>query len=288
MSNSRFANQTLAIFGVGLLGGSLGAAVKQRTLFGRVIGVGRNPARMLAAQAAGLIDEVAADDVAAIAEADVAVFCTPVNEIARQIRQIARRAKPGCVMTDVGSTKAAICRDLFDLADGPSCFVGSHPLAGSEKQGFEAADANLFEHRLCVISPLAGNPASAIETVESLWSLVGMRLKRMSADEHDEAVARTSHVPHLVASALAGCLPPGLRELTASGFRDTTRIASGDPELWTQILLSNSDPVLAGIDEAAEQLDAFRRAIRSQDRRELLRLLELGKTTRDALRPVGE
>jgi prephenate dehydrogenase len=156
-------------------------------------------------------------------------------------------------------------------------------LAGSEQNGWEHGDAELFEGRVCVVTPDASTRPDVLERVEDFWRTLGMRLVRMSPEEHDRALAVTSHVPHVVAAALAVQLTDELRDLAATGFRDTTRIAAGDPELWTAILLANADSVSAGIDRVMEQLAAFRAVIASGDESGLLRLLKIARERRDLL-----
>jgi prephenate dehydrogenase len=275
--------ETLAIVGVGLIGGSLGAAVKQRRLAQRVIGVGRHPERLKEAQRRGLIDETEGDLGRAAARASFLVFCTPVDQIAAQVRLAQAHAQPGTCCTDAGSVKGALCAALADLASGPCVFVGAHPLAGSEKSGFEHANPQLFQERTCVLTPLPEHDPQSVERVEQFWRGVGMRVRRMTPQAHDAALAWTSHVPHVVAAALAAALRDEHRSLTATGFRDTTRIAAGDPQLWTAILLQNAEAVLAALDGVAQELSAFRAAIAHRDAAALNSLLQTAKTHRDAL-----
>ncbi len=275
---------TLAIVGVGLLGGSVALAAKQRGLYRHVIGIGRNAQRLQAAVDAGVIDS-SATDIAAVEPAwDLVVVGTPVDRIVDDVRAIAERSRPGTLITDVGSVKGAICRDLATgLPDGVQ-FVGSHPLAGSEKRGFEVATPELFDGRVCVVTSAVSSNAAAVQRTVSFWETLGSRVVRMEPDAHDVALATTSHVPHVVAAALAAALPESERDLAATGFRDTTRIASGDPDLWVAILLENAAAVEASFDRFGAALDAFREAIRKGDAGELKKHLELAKRSRDVLK----
>jgi prephenate dehydrogenase len=275
--------QCLAIVGVGLIGGSLAAAVKRRGLVPHVIGVGRDRGRLEPARASGLIDSCTADLAAAAREADLIVFCTPVDRIAEGVRAAAAACRPGTLLTDAGSTKQLLCEAVAGSLPSGVEFVGSHPLAGSEKQGFEYADAGLFEGRLCVVTPTAHTSRATVERTTSFWKRIGMRVVEMSPADHDAAVAETSHLPHLVAAALASTLSDNRRELAASGFRDTTRIAAGDPHLWTAILLHNADAVLASLDRFGTSIDDFRAALVGRDAESLRQLLEAGKRRRDRL-----
>lgn len=279
--------QTVVIVGVGLIGGSLAAAIKIRNVAQTVIGVGRDAARIEAARACGLIDEAATDVTAVVGRADLVFFCTPVDRIAKDVR-LAELAltgstqkstgNPNTLFTDVGSVKEAICTDLVDVPR----FIGSHPIAGSHHQGFEAADPQLFEGRMCVLTPLKHLPEQ-VDRLERFWSAVGMRTVRMSPSAHDHSLAMTSHLPHVVAAALASTLTTENRSLTGTGFRDTTRVAAGDPDLWTGILLNNANSILNGLDDLERQLSAFRNALSAQDADAIKKLLKAGQLSRTAL-----
>ncbi|MCS7045157.1 MAG: prephenate dehydrogenase/arogenate dehydrogenase family protein [Gemmataceae bacterium] len=274
----------LTIVGVGLIGGSIGLAVKRRGLARRVRGLGRTPATLDKARSLGAIDEIHLEPAAALRDAELVVFCTPVDQIADQAVRFASLCPPQTIFTDAGSTKALIVERLErDLpAPGP-LFVGSHPLAGSEKRGPEFADPDLFQGRCTVVTPTARTAPTALATVQQFWERLGSWVRLMPPREHDRALAVTSHVPHLVAAALATTLPPAWRELTATGFRDTTRIAAGDPGLWTAIFRHNRAAVLAGLEAVAAQLTDFRRALEADDGAALTRLLTQAKEVRDAL-----
>src|SRR5262245_19610456 len=224
--------RTLTIVGVGLIGGSVGLAAKRRGLAERVLGAGRQRASLDRALALGAIDEGLLDLSAAVHRADLAVFCTPVDGIAAQVLAAAPGCAAGTLLTDAGSTKAAIVRGVEGRLPDGVAFVGSHPLAGSEKRGPEHADPDLFLGRLAVVTQTPRTDPAALERTAAFWRALGSRVRVMSPEEHDRALALTSHLPHLMAAALAGVLPPELHELTAGGFRDTTRVAAGEPSLW--------------------------------------------------------
>lgn len=271
--NSLPLEQTVVIVGVGLIGGSLAAALRCRKVAHSVIGVGRDLARLQKAQQAGLIDEVSTDLAAVATKADAIVFCTPVERVVDGVREAAAHVRPGTLLTDAGSVKQPIC-DALSSVPG---FVGSHPIAGSHRQGFEAADGMLFEGRLCVVTPTDSADPSLVSRAERLWQAVGMRTVRMTAADHDRSLAMTSHLPHVVASALASTLTDANRPLTGTGFRDTTRIAAGDPGLWTGILLQNAQQVIAGIEAVQQQLDEYKRALAAGDGAQVQRLLNEGR-----------
>ncbi len=276
------AYDSIAIVGVGLIGGSIAAAVKRRRLARRVVGIGRNRERLDAARASGLVDVVSVS-MAASEQSELVIVCTPVGRIAADVREIAARSRCGSTVTDAGSVKGAICADLAAGLPGGVSFVGSHPLAGSEKTGWEHADAVLFQDRLCVVTPCPNDCSAAAPFVESFWQAIGMRTKRMSPDEHDRVLALTSHLPHAAAAALASLLSEDLGDFTGSGFRDTTRIAAGDPNIWTGIFLQNARHVDEHIGSLVARLTQFRELIASQDEAGLRAWLAAAKQHRDRL-----
>jgi prephenate dehydrogenase len=274
---------TLTIIGVGLLGGSIGLAARRRGVAERVLGTGRNQAGLDRARELGVIDAGTLDMTAAVRQAEIAVFCTPVDRIPEQILEAAAVCKPGTLLTDVGSTKGVIVKRLDGRLPPGVAFVGSHPLAGSEKRGPEFADADLFQDRLTVVTPTPRTDPKAVETITAFWQALGSRVRIMTPKAHDDAVAMTSHLPHLVASALASILPEELHDLTATGFRDTTRVASGDPSLWTAIFCQNRVAVLHALNQLKNYIGRFRRALEADDPQAIDALLTQAKKVRDAL-----
>lgn len=275
--------KTIGIIGVGLLGGSIAAAARQRKLTGTILGAGRNPARMRAAQHSGLLDRGTTNIAETAAESDLIIVCTPVNYITQFIQIVAKNCRPGTIITDVGSTKQKICEDLYGNLPEGITFVASHPLAGSEKTGFEFADPDLFQNRPCVITPDDSLPLDAVAQIKQFWEALGMHVLETSPQKHDQILAETSHLPHVVASALALSLTEENRNFTSTGFRDTTRIAAGDPALWVEILLNNRAAVVNSIDKYTHSLLRLREAIINHDENQLRQLLEDGKKNHDAL-----
>ncbi|HVK12331.1 MAG TPA: prephenate dehydrogenase [Gemmataceae bacterium] len=273
---------SLAIVGVGLIGGSVGLAAKARGAARHVVGIGRNAESLERAKTLGAIDEFTTDLVG-VRSADLVVVCSPVDLIAKQVLDAARHAKPGAIFTDAGSTKANIVRDVDRELPGGVRFVGTHPLAGSEKQGADNARADLFAGRVCVLTPSAKTDPAAAERVHLFWQTLGMVVKRLTPEEHDLALATTSHLPHFVAALLAGSLPEQWRAFTATGFRDTTRIAAGDPGLWTAIARENAVALAYTLDQFAGRLHELRTAVLNQDGDTLTRILADAKKVRDAL-----
>ncbi|NLF71975.1 MAG: prephenate dehydrogenase/arogenate dehydrogenase family protein [Candidatus Anammoximicrobium sp.] len=274
---------TVAIIGVGLIGGSIGLALRQRALARTVVGIGRTASRLRVAEESGAVSRVTTDVRQGVADAELIVVCTPVGHIADHVQQVSRVCRADALITDAGSTKGEICRALAVGLAGGGVFVGSHPLAGSEKSGPEFADPNLFEGCVTVVTAAETASERRVAQVESFWQSLGSRVLRMSPDEHDRAVAEISHLPHLLASALAAAADPQDLILAARGWQDTTRLAAGDVELWRQILSENRRHVLQSLDKFGKVLSKFRQALEGNDPAELVRLLQLGKSNRDSV-----
>jgi cyclohexadieny/prephenate dehydrogenase len=274
---------TLAIVGVGLIGGSVALAARRRGVAARIVGFDQRPAALDRALHDDLLDEGHEQLSRAVAEADLVLFCTPVDCIAAQAIEAAGHCRPGTLLTDVGSTKAAIVRAVHGRLPAGIEFVGSHPLAGSEKHGPAHAAANLLEDRLVLVTPAEDTSDKALSMIRAFWTSLGARVQTMSADEHDRALALTSHLPHLLSSALAGILPSEWYDLTATGFRDTTRLASGQPALWSAIFRANQGHLLAALDRLQQQLQHFRDALLQDNPTALETLLQQGKQVRDDL-----
>lgn len=272
---------TLGIAGVGLIGGSIAAAVKARGLFDRIIGFGRSVDRLEAAKRAGMIDDFDVDYERYGGRLDLFVSCLPVERIAESVRDAASHMRAGSVATDAGSVKQSLC-EAVGLKPAPGVtFVGSHPLAGSEKQGFEYADAELFVGRMCVLTPCGGEGAEAVERVAGFWRSLGSDVAFLSPREHDAILARTSHLPHVAAAAVAGGLADGYARFAAGGFRDTTRIASGDPDLWAGILLANREAVCEALGEFIGRCKAMQKSLNGGDVESLREMLTDAKGRRD-------
>jgi prephenate dehydrogenase len=277
---------TLAIIGVGLIGGSLGLAVRKHKVAHRIIGIGRDHRRLEKALDLGAVDEFTTDMYHGIREADLVVVCTPVESIVEFVQQAALNAQPKTLITDAGSTKELIVKQVeADIKKHKSTvdFVGSHPMAGSEKNGAEHSRADLFEGRAVIVTPTKHSSPDAVERVHDFWRAVGAIVLQMSPAEHDRAVAAISHVPHVVASALAAATPEESLPLAAGGWLDTTRIAAADVGLWRQILAQNRSHVLKGLAQFEKVLTGLRAALQSENDAKLLKILEAGKNIRDAV-----
>ncbi|MEO8498180.1 MAG: prephenate dehydrogenase/arogenate dehydrogenase family protein [Planctomycetota bacterium] len=277
---------SVTIVGTGLIGASIGLALRERAVATTVIGVGSRASTLRKAKQRGAVTSTTTDLARGVRYSQLIVICTPVEKIAAFVVEAAAHCPAGAVVTDVGSTKLEIVRTVdaaFKSSTNGVAFVGSHPMAGSEKTGPAYAQANLFEGRVAVVTPSNHTSGEAVERVERLWQLLGSKVIRMSPKDHDRAVAAISHMPHLVASALAAATPTEELLLASTGWLDTTRIAGGDPELWRQILVENRGGVLKSLDKFEKVLAALRRALERDDQEKLLQLLQAGKQRRDSL-----
>lgn len=253
----------VSIIGLGLMGGSLGLAMKARGFKGRIAGYARRSATQKAALEMGAVDTVFGDPHEAVHDADLVIYCTPILTIPDLIRSSLPGMKPGAILTDVGSTKAELDRDIGALLRGTSArFVGSHPVAGSERQGIEAARADLYKGALVVVTPseTAPDEEAAAEVVVDFWQSLGALVTVISAREHDALMARTSHVPHLMASLLAWTVGRDgdqtlIGRFCGTGFRDTTRVAEGSPEVWHDIVRTNAAAIATELESCRDTLN---------------------------------
>ncbi len=283
----------VTIIGTGLLGASLALALKGRGYAGRIVGVGRRAETLDKARVLGCFDSLTTETAEALGEAaalgntqpHLAVAAAPLGHFQEIFVKLAAADDGGLIVTDVGSTKATVCQMAEQLLPDAKRFVGSHPMAGSEQQGPDAADAELFDGKPCVVTPWGQADAQAIELVESVWTSVGMRLVRMSPEDHDKNVALISHLPHAVAALLvqvaAGAGGEGVFDIASTGFGDTTRIAAGDPGLWVDIFRENREAFLDSVDHFESALKALRDLVKHGDDDALLAVLENAKRARD-------
>ena len=274
----------LAIIGLGLMGGSLGLALKTRGFAGRVTGYTRSAERRQTALARGAVDEVFDTPQAAVRGADVVVYCAPILAIPPLVRETLGDVKPGAILTDVGSTKDDLARELTAVVQrAGAVFLGSHPIAGSEKQSIDAARPGLYEGATVVITPTGDEPDGVVAAVESLWKGTGALVYRMSPGDHDRMLARTSHLPHVAAALLVAAVARGgvaVSEFCGSGFRDTTRVAEGAPEIWMDILATNRAAVADELRALRAEIDLFIAGLDHSDLPALQRVLSEARQAR--------
>jgi len=279
----------LTILAPGLLGGSVARAARERDVAQRIVLWTRRPESRLKLRAQPWCDAVAETPGDAVRHASLVVIAAPVDQIVPLTRQIAPDLAPGTLVTDVGSVKNEISR-LGHAALAPHAhFVGAHPMAGSEKTGWEHGTATLFEHRTCFVTPLVDTAAQATATVVEFWHALGAEVVTLAPDQHDEIVAHISHLPQVIASSLCGFLAtknPAWRDHAGGGLRDTTRIAGSDPQIWRAILEQNRDEILRALSGFEVELHGLRTALANHDYVEVAARISRGKAYRDQFRPL--
>ena len=285
--------RNITILGVGLIGGSLGLALKAKGFRGEITGLGRRMQTLDIALERGAVDNATTDFQAGIHNADLVVVGTPVNLIPRMVERIAAIRTSDTqplLITDVGSIKAQIVEEIENLLTAPNLhFIGSHPMAGSEKTSVAAARADLFDGAKCIVTPTDNTHPQALKLVTDLWQSVGTHVCPLSPTEHDLLIAGASHLPHLIASILTntvgeiGSNRAKALDFAATGFRDTTRIAAGSPQIWRAIFMQNAHSLLPMIDSTIKNLTEFKTLLENQDDVEIERVLAHAKMLRDTL-----
>ena len=280
--------KNIAILGYGLMGASLALALRKRGFAGRIFGYARREQTRTEALQSGLADAVFPDPSDAVREADMVIVCVPIWTIAQLSKEIIPALKPGAVVTDVGSTKSKLLKTIEPLFTGSdACFVGSHPIAGSEKTGIEAGDPDLYEGRLTVVCPAAQTEDRAKQAVIDLWKGAGSEVVEMSPAEHDAMLASTSHLPHMVAAALARAVaeqnPSKRAAFCGTGFKDTTRVASGSADMWVDIIDTNREALEEELDRFHEELQGLIRILRSGNGDDIRTWLEEAATDRNRI-----
>jgi len=285
---SNFHSDRLIVIGVGLIGGSVAAALRRAGSVRRVIGVGRGRANIARALELGVIDEAVEDIAAAVKGADAVLIAVPVQQNPRVLGALADALTPGTLVTDAGSTKQDFVASVRHIAPRHlASVVPGHPIAGAERTGVDAASAVLFEGRNVVLTPLEENQASAVDRVEAMWKACGARVSRMTPERHDRVFSAVSHLPHMLAYTLVHMIAtrPDAKTLfgfAASGFRDFTRIAGSSAEMWRDIALANREALLADIEAYQQQLTGLSRSLRQGNGAEIERLFEAARSARDA------
>jgi prephenate dehydrogenase len=279
--------QKVTIVGVGLLGGSLGLAIKKERLAAKVCGLARRQASASECLRLGVVDECHTDFATAARDADLIILCTPIAEMLPMAQSMAPRLAPGVIVTDVGSVKGPVTRDLEPLiAKAKGFFVGSHPMAGGEKSGVGAAHQELFKGAVTAVTPTPRSDPAAVKRVEELWAALGSRVVRLSPEAHDDLVSRSSHLPHVVAAELVNYVlspihPKEQYLLCANGFKDTTRIASGSPEMWRDIAMGNRGNLARVLGVFIEDLQEFRLALEHGDQEAIHEFFEKARQRRE-------
>ncbi|WP_299196469.1 prephenate/arogenate dehydrogenase family protein [uncultured Erythrobacter sp.] len=286
--------RNVAIIGLGLLGGSIGLAVKEHAPQITTTGYDRDPDVRAKAAELGLAGTICDSAQEAVREADLVVLCVPVGAMEEAARELAGHLKDGAIISDVGSSKQSVAEALTRALPGHT-IIPAHPVAGTEQSGPDAGFASLFTNRWCILTPPEGANEAAIASLSEFWSALGANVELMDAEHHDLVLAVTSHIPHLIAFTIVGTASD-LEEVTrsevikysAGGFRDFTRIAASDPVMWRDVFLSNKGAVLEMLGRFTEDLTALQRAIRSGDGETLHELFSRTRTIRRAVIEEGQ
>ncbi len=273
----------IAIVGTGFMGASLGLAIKKKGLAKEIIGIGHHETALREAADVGAIDEGTMDLIKGVIGADLIILATPVNSIINILDVLGKDFRRSVIITDIGSTKTAIVDRAEKALHHSVMYVGSHPLVGSEKKGPTYANAALYEGGACVMTPTDKTNRLAKEKIKQFWSMLGMNVKMMTPQDHDENLAFVSHLPHFAAFALIKALPDASLEFVPQGLKDTTRIAASDPQMWRDIALSNHKYVLKSIDEMVKVLAVIRKSVVTRDGEALLDTFKQAKVKRDKL-----
>ena len=262
----------VALIGIGLIGSSLAHAMRKHKLAGEITGYARSEATRAKAMEIGLVDKVFPTAAGAVKDADLVILCSPVGTYGELAREIGPGLSPGAILTDVGSVKGAVVRDVLPHVPRDVNFIPGHPIAGTEQSGPESGFAELFINRWCILTPLPDSDPGAVERLADFWRACGSNVEVMTPEHHDLVLAITSHLPHLIAYNIVSTAAD-LEEVTSSevikysagGFRDFTRIAASDPTMWRDVFLNNKDAVLEMLGRFSEDLSALQRAIRWGD-----------------------
>ena len=277
----------VAIIGLGLIGGSLARALRRASLCGSITGYGRRETALQQAVEHGVIDHYSLDVPEAVNGADLVVLATPLSTTENLMRAMNEGLKPDCIVTDVGSAKGVVVAAARNaLADRLPFFVPAHPIAGTEQSGVEASFAELFEDHVVIITPLAETDRDAREKIAVMWRGTGARVIELDVEHHDEVLAATSHLPHVLVYTLIDCLArmqdkQEIFDYAAGGFADFTRVASSSPEMWRDICLANSTSLLAVLDRFEQHLDRARQAIASGEGEKLTEIFSRARQARD-------
>ncbi len=282
--------ERVALVGLGLIGSSLGHAMRRGGLAGEIVGHARSAATRAKALELGFIDRAEESASLAVKGADLVILCTPVGVVGAVAREIHGDLAPGAILTDVGSVKGSLVRDVGPLVPDGVHFIPGHPISGTEKSGPEAGFAELFDGRWCILTPVPGTDVAAVEKLTAFWEACGSKVDLMDAKHHDLVLAITSHLPHLIAYNIVGTADDletvtksEVIKYSAGGFRDSTRLAASDPTMWRDVCLNNREAILEMFGRFSEDLAAMQRAVRWGDGDALF---DLFTRTRDIRRSI--
>ncbi len=269
----------VAIVGVGLIGGSMGLALKKKQLAKQVVGVSRHKESTILAKKIGAID-IGSQSLNIISGADLVIFATPVKTIINLAPEISKIISKGCIVTDVGSSKSEIVSKLQKIFPH---YIGSHPLSGSEKRSIRHAGVDMFKGTQCILTPTRKTEPKALNKIKSLWVKLGAKVSLLSPEAHDKILSFTSHLPHVAAFSLIGIVPKEYFKFSSNGLKDTTRIAASQPQLWVDIFLSNRKNIIRAINALQNKISAIKSAVQKNNRNLLNKILNAAKEKREIL-----
>jgi cyclohexadieny/prephenate dehydrogenase len=285
----------LALIGFGLIGGSIARAARQQGLVGQIVATARSAKTRARVAELGIVDAVVETNAEAVRDADLVILCIPVGACGEVAQEIAAHLKPGAIVSDVGSVKGAVVRDMAPHLPESVHFVPAHPVAGTENSGPDSGFAELFINRWCILTPPEGADPEAVERLRAFWAALGARVEIMTPDHHDIVLAITSHLPHLIAytivgtaDELEGVTQSEVLKFSAGGFRDFTRIAASDPVMWRDVFLANKEAVLEMLGTFNEDLAKLTRAIRRSDGEALFEHFTRTRAIRRGIVEIGQ
>jgi cyclohexadieny/prephenate dehydrogenase len=295
MSGAKPLFDKVALIGIGLIGSSIAHGIRRANLAGHIAGCAHTPEILERAKKAGFADSLHIDPAECVRDADLVILAAPVGAFAEIAQAIAPALKAGTILSDVGSVKSAVLRDVGPLVPKGVHFIPAHPIAGTEQSGPEAGFAELFDGRWCLLTPPENTDAAALEKLRAFWTRLGSKVEVMDAAHHDLVLAITSHVPHLIAYNIVGTADDlatvtqsEVIKFSAGGFRDFTRIAASDPTMWRDVFLNNKDAVLEVLGRFSEDLSALQRAIRWGDGDALFNLFTRTRAIRRGIIDAGQ
>ncbi len=275
--------QKISVVGLGLLGGSVSLAIRHRMPEATVIGYSHRSATRRKAQKMAVATTVADDLVSAVADADLVILATPIFTFEQYFAELTTLVRPGCIITDVGSTKVLPHRWAQEHLDSRIPYVGSHPIAGSEQRGVEFARDDLFDQSRCILTTSSRSNRANVTVLKHFWTALGCRVVTMTPSEHDRVYASISHLPHLIATGLVNASDHDDMKFAGKGFLDSTRIASGPASIWTDVVLANAENLAAGIDRVLVELTKLQKAVKTKDAEKIEALLDEARRKRAAL-----
>jgi cyclohexadieny/prephenate dehydrogenase len=287
--------ERIALIGLGLIGSSIAHAARRAGVVGHISGFARSAETRGVAREVGFADEICETASEAVCSADLVIVCTPVGVCGQVMKEIAGSVKAGAIVSDVGSVKMAVVRDMQPHVPAGVHFIPGHPIAGTEQSGPRSGFAELFDERWFIITPLPDSETTKVDQLEAFWRALGSKVDRMDPEHHDMVLAITSHLPHLIAyntvataSDLEDVTNTEVIKYSASGFRDFTRIAASDPIMWRDIFLANKDAVLEMLGRFSEELSVLQRAIRWGDGETLFNLFTRARDVRRGIVAAGQ